>query len=182
MDIIDQELFIKEVKQYYEASKGKRIANFIIDYTIYLGLAFIVGGIIGIILVAIYGEEILLLIEEESFSVKLLDYAISALVMLAYYTAIEYYSNGKSLGKLITKTRAVQRSGELMTFPIALKRSACRLIPFNPFSFLGDLSNGWHDSIPNTKVIDESQPIPVSRAKAEIAEGDYDFLKKTEEE
>jgi uncharacterized RDD family membrane protein YckC len=180
MDALDQEIFDTEVQQYFEASKDKRIANFIIDYIVYLSLTFVTGAFIGIVLVMIFGDDFFLTFDEESVSARLIDYAIGALVMFIYYSAVEYYSNGKSLGKLITKTRAVQRSGEDMTFGIAIKRSACRLIPFNPFSFLGDLRNGWHDSIPNTKVIDEKRPIVQYTRGKEVQPVEYDFLKKTE--
>ncbi len=182
MDIIDQELFEKEIKQYYEADKGKRIANYIIDYIVYFCLAMGSAIVIAGLIYSLGGEEALISIDDESLTFRFYDYLFTAFIMLLYYTTIEYFTKGKSLGKYITKTRAVQRSGDNLTFSIALKRSACRLIPFNAFSFLGEVSNGWHDSIPNTKVIDENQPLPISRAKTEIAVGEYDFLKKSEEE
>jgi len=182
MEILDQEIFDPAIKQYYSADKGKRLVNFIIDYIVYFSLAMASVFVIAEVVYSTSGEDLFQLLDDESLSVRIYDYLFTAFIMLLYYTTIEYYTKGKSLGKFITKTRAVQRSGENMTFEIALKRSACRLIPFNVFSFLGDLNNGWHDSIPNTKVIDENQPIPISRAKAKVSNGEYDFLNKSEEE
>ena len=34
-----------------------------------------------------------------------------------------------------------------------LKRTLCRLIPFNVLSFLGSPCNGWHDTISDTYVV-----------------------------
>lgn len=36
-----------------------------------------------------------------------------------------------------------------------VKRNFSRLIPFDAFSFIGDSSYGWHDSISKTYVVDK---------------------------
>jgi len=90
----------------------------------------------------------------------IIDYfAYLFLIMTVFYTSMEYFLNGKSLGKFITKTRAVKVNGDPITFSDALKRSACRSIPFEVFSFLGKNRSGLHDSISKTKVIDEKKSI-----------------------
>jgi hypothetical protein len=38
-------------------------------------------------------------------------------------------------------------------FGTMVLRSLCRLIPFEPFSFLGSDARGWHDSITKTRVV-----------------------------
>ena len=160
MEILDKELFDQDIQHYFEASKGKRLTNYVIDYAANSLVSFVFWIFIGIILTLSLGEEVAVsILEADSVPSFLLQVVLSSLMSLAFFTIVEYYSKGKSLGKLITKTRAVQRSGERMTFDHVIKRSACRLIPFDAFSYLGELKSGWHDSIPGTKVIDENLPI-----------------------
>ncbi|MFT6808347.1 MAG: hypothetical protein ACJA01_001571 [Saprospiraceae bacterium] len=42
-----------------------------------------------------------------------------------------------------------------MLFSTVFKRSLCRLIPFEIFSFLGEPLMDWHDKISGTKVIED---------------------------
>ena len=76
-------------------------------------------------------------------------------VVVLYYTVMEYFFKGKTLGKFITKTRAVTLENERLDFQTTFIRSLCRVIPFETFSFIGEESNGWHDSISKTKVIED---------------------------
>ena len=65
--------------------------------------------------------------------------------MILYYMITEGLS-GRSLGKLITKTKVINMENEKPSFINILGRTMCRFIPFEAFSFLGD-GKGWHDSI-----------------------------------
>lgn len=73
--------------------------------------------------------------------------------LLFYYIILEGIFN-TSAGKCATGTTIVNASGELPNFGQILGRTFCRLIPFEPFSFFGGGSRGWHDSIPNTYVVE----------------------------
>jgi uncharacterized RDD family membrane protein YckC len=83
----------------------------------------------------------------------LLMFAILAFTFPIYYTLLEY-KFGKTLGKLITKTRVVSSDGSPLTFRQCLGRTLCRLIPFERFSgfFMGGLF--WHDLFSKTMVAD----------------------------
>jgi uncharacterized RDD family membrane protein YckC len=65
-------------------------------------------------------------------SPKLLD----TMWALIYYVAQEALWS-RTLGKLITGTKVVNEDGSKLTFGRALGRTLCRLIPFEPLSFLG---------------------------------------------
>ncbi|WLT32337.1 RDD family protein [Geothrix sp. PMB-07] len=69
-----------------------------------------------------------------------------------YYIAMEY-TFGFTVGKLITKTRVVNEFGEPPSLPQVVGRSFSRYIPFEPFSFFGSESRGWHDSLSKTFVV-----------------------------
>ena len=60
---------------------------------------------------------------------------------------------GRTMAKLITRTKVVMENGDKPTFEVILTRTLCRLIPFNWISFLGDDGVGWHDSLSKTRVI-----------------------------
>jgi uncharacterized RDD family membrane protein YckC len=82
------------------------------------------------------------------------DYLLGFIILLIYYVPQEAFS-GRTLGKMITGTKAVNEDGSKLTFGKVLGRTLCRFIPFEAFSFLGGQNKpkGWHDRIPKTKVI-----------------------------
>lgn len=47
----------------------------------------------------------------------------------------------------------VREDGGKPSLGQVLGRTACRLIPFEAFSFLGSSGVGMHDSIPDTRVV-----------------------------
>ena len=80
------------------------------------------------------------------------DILVNIGLTLLYYTLLEGLT-GRSLGKLVTGTKVVDANGNPPGFARALLRSLCRFIPFEPFSFLGSDTRGWHDSMTRTWVI-----------------------------
>lgn len=145
-------------KHLPRASQAKRFGNFIIDRIMIYIFSFGAGGLIGVYLVSVDSEYLYLLEQKNNLTVTILDYLLGAILTLAYYTLCEYYLKGKTIGKYVTKTRAVRDdlNGEL-TLGNAFKRSASRIVPFEPFSFLGDNGqSGWHDKWTDTRVVDET--------------------------
>ncbi len=126
--------------EFQVVDKGLRIANFVIDrivFTILGVLAFIVFGL------------------PESISEnRLLDYLFTAFIALLYYF-MEATTQGKSIGKYITGTRAVFTDGSPIDGGTAFTRSFYRVVPFDALSFLGD-SGGWHDRWSGTMVVKEA--------------------------
>jgi len=128
------------------AGKWKRFFNFIIDYIVMYVLIIIIAIFVGIM----FGEAALLRIENIT---PLQEIIFGFVTYFIYYMFFEGVF-GKTLGKLITGTAVVNEHGGKPTFKQYLYRSLCRLIPFEPFSFLAGDGVGWHDSIPNTYVVD----------------------------
>jgi uncharacterized RDD family membrane protein YckC len=131
-----------------DASTGQRFANYLIDiiamYIFAYGTAFIFG-------VFMYAAGRI----DDSGKPGSGFTAIIVLIMTCftvfYYTFSEGVSNGRSLGKLITGTKAVKLDDTDITWKDAFVRSLCRLVPFETFSALGGYP--WHDRWTNTKVI-----------------------------
>ena len=80
---------------------------------------------------------------------------LSIICFLIFNSVIETLSGGKSLGKLITGTRAVNEDGSRLDGTAAFLRSLFRVIPFEPLSALGKPPRPWHDRWSNTYVINE---------------------------
>lgn len=82
--------------------------------------------------------------------------SICFFVSLIYYFPQEWVS-GRTLGKLLTGTQAINDDGRDLTLVRALSRACFRWIPFEPFSFLFLIHHGkprgWHDRFSKTLVI-----------------------------
>jgi len=140
---------------YKTADNSKRIGNYIIDIIGFLVFAAFIGIVWGLLAVSTNNEQ--WLDESESMGGQLIDTLFSYLVMIIYYVLSEYFLSGKTLGKYLTKTRAVTIDNQRMEIGTVIIRSLCRLIPFEAFSFLiGSNPRGWHDKFSNTKVIEDN--------------------------
>lgn len=138
----NQDVSIDEsLKEMVVASTGQRLGNLFLDMLFYFVFAFVFGIILALIGL---GDSI----------ERMNDHLLGLIILLIYYVPQEAFS-GRTLGKLITGTKAVSEDGTKLTFGKALGRTLCRFIPFEAFSFLGGQGRpkGWHDRIPKNKVI-----------------------------
>jgi len=115
METLDYDLFEGSNKEYQEASKGKRLTNYLIDYLGYYIFMLAMGVLLGVFLAIIGQENLILYVDDGSWSRKTVDFITGLISLLIYYTSIEYFFKGKSLGKLITRTRAIQKNGDYST-------------------------------------------------------------------
>lgn len=138
--------------EYTKATQGQRFLNFVIDnVVIRLTLNYTTSIIIGKVLWALAPDFMLYLVRgSNTIGLYIFSFIIVIVSYLIYYTLCEKIFKGRTLGKLVTGTRAVKYNGEELSFRDAFLRSACRLIPFEPFSGFGEL---WHDTFTNTIVI-----------------------------
>ncbi|MBT2563293.1 RDD family protein [Pedobacter sp. ISL-68] len=131
---------------YCRASTGKRFVNYIIDVIVFYILAFGLGIVIGVLKPS-------LLVGVDDLSLRLVSLLFYGIVMFV----TEAMSNGRSIGKLVTGTRAVNEDGSDMSFQKIFVRNIVRAIPFNALSALGTPSSPWHDRWSDTMVVDEKK-------------------------
>lgn len=136
--------FVEENKSFnvnaHIASQGKRLGNFIIDQIIFR--------------IIIYGSGFLVaMVDEPSEEFGIMFGLFLIFFWIAYYALFEAFA-GRTPAKFITGCKVVNVDGSPISIGQAFGRAFCRLIPFEVFSFLGHRGVGWHDSIPNTRVID----------------------------
>lgn len=75
--------------------------------------------------------------------------------MFLYYFVLES-STGQTLGKMVTKTKVVNRDGSKPKVWRIFMRSFLRLIPIDNFSYLFGTAIGFHDSLSLTKLKKEN--------------------------
>ena len=111
----------------------------------------IVGAVTGIAAVISKGGP---LAESELAGLQLSAMLYGLLVSFIYYVLMEL-TTGRTFGKMVMGTKVISKDGNTPTFRQVLGRSACRFIPFEPFSFFGNkgFPIGWHDRIPGTLVV-----------------------------
>ena len=119
-------------------SMGIRFADWVIDFIVFYGLCYGAGMTIGMLMPELAYNQINL-------------YVITYLIYLFYYTVIEGATNGRTLGKLVTGSKAVKEDGSDISWNDAIMRSLIRLVPFEALSALNGYP--WHDRWTNTIVV-----------------------------
>lgn len=133
------------------ATQGQRFAHFFIDRLIATVLTLGIGFILGLIVKFTGDYSWINWLEIHG---GIYDTLFGIFVFLIYYFALEAFT-GKTIGKMITGTIVLNDDGSKITSGTALKRTLCRIIPFEQFSFIGGSNRGWHDTIPKTIVVKE---------------------------
>lgn len=149
----DPELKAKNAHVYYDdqlpddlAGQGKRFANHLLDMVFIYIFTIIVSFTLAFVLTLLVPSSISLWDEDN----KVFSYVMAYSLVLIYYILFEA-TTGRTMGKLITRTRVIDQYGRKPNFKTVIIRSLCRLIPFEAFSFLGD--SGWHDRFSKTFVV-----------------------------
>lgn len=143
-----EELFTTEDFQL-RASTGKRFANYVIDLIFFYVLFFIFGMVMAIVSPGSLDS----LADDRGFG--LMDRFITLILYALYMSIVEALFKGKSLGKLITRTRAVNLDGTRIPTATAFSRGFSRAVPFCAFSAFGSPCDPWQDRWTKTMVIDE---------------------------
>lgn len=126
------------------ASQGIRLANYLIDAISMYVIVFVLAVIVVIVSGPVFTSE---LSDIESKGLGILS-------MILYYGFCETVW-GRTIGKVLTKTKVVNKSGVKPSFSQIIKRTISRIVPFEPFSFLGSANPalGWHDKWSDTFVV-----------------------------
>ncbi|WP_417873970.1 RDD family protein [Xanthomarina gelatinilytica] len=121
------------------ASTGQRLANYVID-------------LIFIYIIAIGISAVLISTQGDPGEGGILYNVLFLLTHLTYYVIAEG-TGGKTIGKMVTRTRVVNEEGEKPSIGKIIIRTLCRIIPFEPFSALSSSGKMWHDSLSKTYLV-----------------------------
>ncbi|MBA2562488.1 MAG: RDD family protein [Chitinophagaceae bacterium] len=150
-EIQEQHLLINFEESIVRAAGGKRFVNYIIDTIFFYILLFCIG-----ILVAVVSPAAIESLDNNT-GYGLIEQMIVLVFYVLFMFAQEAFFKGKSFGKLITGTRAVNLDGSGITLRTAMLRALSRAVPFDGFSALGSPSNPRHDKWTKTMVMDEKR-------------------------
>jgi uncharacterized RDD family membrane protein YckC len=142
----------EQQKSLVRATSGKRFLNYIIDLISFYLFIFVVSAII-----AFLNPSFVEFLSNNSTGFQLADRVFSLFLYGAYMSIVEAIFKGKTLGKLITRTRAVNLDGSTITASTAFGRGFSRAVPFCAFSALGTPCDPWQDKWTNTMVMDEKE-------------------------
>ena len=145
-----------------KASLGTRFANNIIDTIVLI----IINFIISFISIMIYNFTLLHFFYFYNNGGFLWDIFTGSIVAFFYFFLWEKLSEGKTPGKYVTGTVVISTDGQKPTTKQYLSRSLYRIIPFEAFTFFG--SDGWHDSMSDTRVIDHKNYEAEKQTKSDI--------------
>lgn len=135
-----------------QANGWRRFFNWVIDrIAIYLVWRFLLFKINLVILTEIYRYS------ESTTVVYIFTYIMYVTFFILVQSSLETLMHGKTLGKWMTGTRAINQDGTPVNGRTAFLRGLSRLVPFEPFSALGSPCFPWHDRWTNTYVIDERE-------------------------
>jgi len=141
--IVDEELL---------ASNGQRFLNYAVDYIFTYAFSYLFALTLPLLI------NILDSIGLTGFGFWVFNSSNITWVFVNIFLSLSYYLLaeslfGRTLGKLVTGTIVINENGLKPDFQTIFKRTLCRCIPFDAFSFLGSSrTGGWHDSISNTFV------------------------------
>jgi len=139
--------------ELYTATKLRRFVNYVIDFAIFRMLLFPAGFLIGYTAAALGlgGPEFWSEFGESAY-LPIVDWVLTISVFFFYYFAFEVLLQ-RTPGKFITGTKVVSYDGAKPTTKTIALRTLSRLVPFEPFSFLGKETYGWHDKWSGTTVV-----------------------------
>ncbi|MEZ5055053.1 MAG: RDD family protein [Chitinophagales bacterium] len=137
-------LNIEPVATHVPAPLVKRFLNYIIDIFIISMLYVLFANATNMEIIANNATKL----SNQETLILLVFYAV-------YYIFMEY-KFGKTFGKIFTKTKVISLNQNELSFLQCVFRFACRIIPFELLSGLFTKGKFWHDSLPNTMVVDEN--------------------------
>lgn len=138
--------------EYIMASPAQRFLNWFVDNLVLrLVVTYVTGEIFVRLLLDIAPEYTRRVFLEKGIEAFFISYLFVICHYIFYYTICELAFKGRTLGKLISGSRAIRTDGGDLTVKDAVLRSLCRMVPFEVFSGLG--FKPWHDKWTNTDVV-----------------------------
>lgn len=145
-----QDLLIFDDIAYARTVSSKRFLNFIIDLAFFYLLIVVTAVVFAIVAPGLFTD-----FAASPLANPLMDRLLSLVLYALYMGAMEAIFKGKSLGKLLTGTRAVNLDGSPIATGSAFARGFSRAVPFCVLSAFGSPCNPWQDRWTDTMVIDE---------------------------
>lgn len=155
--LLDKDDLLPELLE--PASMGKRFLNMILDIIFwYIIIIALSTGVMALMSISDIYSNLSTSDTSSGGFVSLLNsifFILWCLSPFIYFIFFEAFT-GKTIGKMITKTKVVSRkTGKKPPLGTIVGRTFARIIPFDAFSFLTNNPIGWHDSLSGTMVVND---------------------------
>lgn len=157
----------EETKENYVAyrrvnvvSSGLKFAHFLVDYICFQIVINIVS----------YFFQIILNFTDFNATINLTLALYTSIILLLLYPGLYAFSEfmwQRTPAKFLTKSIVIDEYGNKPELRAIILRSFIRLVPFEPFSSLGETSSGWHDRWSKTWVVSEEELAEIKRLQEE---------------
>lgn len=149
----NQDLLTDFEAELYQASGNLRFINWLLDRCLFWGISWCFN--------LFWANFMRSAMADEEYWVR---YSVNLCVSFFLYGltmgGIEALFRGKSLGKFVTGTRAVNWDGTVISPQKAFLRGLCRMVPLEAFSALANRPPfPWHDRWTRTCVIEEKKSV-----------------------
>ena len=137
-------------RQVRTVKSGPRFGHFIVDLLCFEVFAYLINYLLELIEYAVGPNN----------PIGLTVGLIASLALLLMFPVLYFFCEllwQKTPGKMLTKTIVINEYGNKPDISSLIFRSLIRIVPFEPFSCLGDYSYGWHDRWSNTFVVSEEE-------------------------
>ena len=135
------------------ATHGQRFAHYLIDSIFEYILGIVLLVVIASIATVLGNKELIARIG----TISQIEATMFLVVVILVYTNVTEILFSRTPAKFITGTIVVYEDGTRPNSDTILIRSACRLIPFEHFSYLLTPSRGWHDTLSKTYVVNKKK-------------------------
>lgn len=133
---------IHENKMIILAGKPERLINYAVDTLI----ISIFSGLFSLFFI---------FSNSSAYYLESIQSIIFVVIYILYYFIFEIFS-GKTLGKMITKTKVIRRGEGNLSFLKILTRTITRLFFLDMYSYLFGYEIGMHDLLSNTIVVKDT--------------------------
>ena len=122
------------------ASKGRRFGTLVVDYVGF----YLCGALAGFTMAILFGQAGIRALQS-------IPQLLMGLVIVFLYYLVFEGAWGRTPGKMVFGTTVVDASGRKPPLGTIAKRTLCRMIPFEAFTFFGE--SGLHDRLSATRVV-----------------------------
>ena len=137
-------------RQVKNTSSGLRFANYIIDIIGYQILLSVIG----------YAYDLIINLTSANYPISRTATFVHTIVIIllypGYYIFFEFLWQ-RTPAKFITNSIVIDEFAGKPTLRQVILRSFIRIVPFEPFSYLGNSERGWHDKWSETWVVPVSE-------------------------
>jgi uncharacterized RDD family membrane protein YckC len=145
-----------DMDRFGPAGGGKRFLNYLIDQA--GQLVFIFSTFAALAILEEFGFLSGVSVWVENMS-DIQSYGVAYVCSFIYFTFFESLLS-RTPAKWLTGTKVVTLTGGKPGVIKIILRTVYRMVPFEPFSFLGGNTSGWHDCWSGTLVVDLRNPMP----------------------